>query len=691
MRLGTPTQRARPVARAALALGIALGAAVVPRAALAHAAFVSSEPAPGEELGSAPGVVVLRFTEPLIPRLSRAVVTDPNGRRFEGGPSAEREIRVPLATSVPGVYEVEWKTVSPVDGHTLRGRFRFGVGTAPGEGAEGETGFAPQRSDLLIAVARTVEYAAVLLSLGMLLLGRLARRDPPLAWVRPGLPAALGVALAGGLVVVTGEALAAAASPSPGAVASYLTSGLAGTARLVRVAAETLALATALLGGRATLSLAASVVALAAAGHAAAVRPRWWGVGVDAAHLASAGLWAGGILALAALRPPGGWRGEEARRLLDRFSPVAVTAFLVTVGTGILRGTQELARLADLVTTSYGQVLSAKVVGVVAMVPLSVLAWRRLARTPRLEAGVALFVVAAAALLAAYPLPPARLGEAEAAEQRRQASTQALPRRGELTLGGEAGEVLVGVTLRPGRPGPNEALVYVLPLEGEDAAPGIAVRLSIGGREVRTEECGPTCRRAEAELRGGEGLGVLVGGERGGKDVLEIPDLPAPDGTELFRRMQERMHELRTYRLEETLSSGRARIRSTYEFQAPDRMRIELDTGLRNVTLGGTRYLREGPDARWEKGDALPPRVPFFIWDTAREVSPRIVGKGRVEGVSTTILSFYGPSGRIPIWYRLWVDGEGLVRRAEMRAQGHFMDHRYFAFDDPFTIEPPLP
>ena len=41
------------------------------------------------------------------------------------------------------------------------------------------------------------------------------------------------------------------------------------------------------------------------------------------------------------------------------------------------------------------------------------------------------------------------------------------------------------------------------------------------------------------------------------------------------------------------------------------------------------------------------------------------------------------------MWFKLCIDGDGLVRRAEMRAQGHFMDHRYFAFNEPVTIEPP--
>ena len=44
-----------------------------------------------------------------------------------------------------------------------------------------------------------------------------------------------------------------------------------------------------------------------------------------------------------------------------------------------------------------------------------------------------------------------------------------------------------------------------------------------------------------------------------------------------------------------------------------------------------------------------------------------------------------------PYWYRLWVDSDGLVRRAEMRGPGHFMDHQYRDFDTPVQIEPPSP
>jgi copper transport protein len=675
--------------RALTAVASVLLVPVLPQVAHAHAAFVSSDPPPGAELTSAPGVVVLRFTEPLIARLSGAVVVDPEGQEFEGRVTEERQMTVPLATNAPGVYEVQWTTVSPVDGHTLRGAFRFGVGVAPGEGAEGATGTEPTREDLFLAVARAVEYGALLLAVGMVLIRRLARRNPQLDWVNLRVAWPLGLALASGLAVVLGEALVAAGSPSPGQVAAYFTSGVPGLARLARVGLEALAVASLVQRRSPVPSLGGALVALAAAGHAAAVTPRWWGIGVDALHLLAAGGWAGGIMALATIRPPGGWRGPEARVLLDRFSPIALTAFVATVGFGVLRGTQELSAFADLFTTSYGRVLGLKVLGVLIMVPLSTLLWLRLRGTPRVEAGLAGLVIALAALLAAYPLPPARLGEAEAAEQPL-AGAAALPREGDLTLGGDAGEVLVGLTIRPVERGPNEALLYVLPLEGEEAAAGLRVRVSAGGPALPAEDCGLTCRRADLMLRGGERVEVHVAGKTGGTAMFDIPALPPPDGTALYERMQQKMHALRTYRLEESLSSGRAVVRADYAFQAPDRMRIRLDSGSERVIVGNREWRREGPGERWRADQAIPPEVPKFIWDFGGDpVGLRVLGKEELDGIATTVLSFFGGSGNVPIWYRLWVDSQGLVRRAEMRAQGHFMDHRYFDFGAPFQVEPP--
>jgi hypothetical protein len=70
-------------------------------------------------------------------------------------------------------------------------------------------------------------------------------------------------------------------------------------------------------------------------------------------------------------------------------------------------------------------------------------------------------------------------------------------------------------------------------------------------------------------------------------------------------------------------------------------------------------------------------------------VDARLIGRERVDGVPTQIVAFFGGDAQLPAWFRLWIDVEGIVHRSEMRAQGHFMDHRYFAFDRDLEIRPP--
>jgi copper transport protein len=674
----------RPVL-ALLALGLALVLGLAPTAASAHAVIISSTPRPGEKLSTAPGVVVLTFSQPLDIHLSRATVTAPGGQRFDQGSVSPQEVRVPVTTNAPGVYEVSWTSVSAVDGHTLSGGFRFGVGVSP-SGAPVDAAL-PGAGELALAALRALEYAGLLLAVGLLLVLQLAALTPRLDWIRAGLPLALGATAAAGVAVVLGEALLAAGGPSPDGVAAYLGSGLAGWTRLGRVAAEIAAVLVALRWPRlAVLPLAAALVALSASGHAAAVQPAAAGVAVTVLHLASAGLWAGGILALAVQRPPGGWRAREGRRLLDRFSPVALAAFSVTAGTGVLQGTEELSGLRDLVATAYGQVLSLKALAVLLMVPLSALAWRRLpgwvSPASRLEAALALVVVAASALLAAFPLPPARLQEAEAARAGPQAAL-ALPSDGDLTMAGSAGDVLVGLTLRPGRPGRNTAWLYVLPIGGEPAASGLDVTLTRRGRAQAVRRCGPACRAADLDLRGGEDLVVGVGGA--GAAAFQVPPLPAPDARGLVGQVQRAMHALRTYRLDETLGPAKVPLFVRYAFQAPDRVAYQVRNGGDTVIVGPQQFSRDGPRAPWTTETMPPVQVPDFVWDGPPVVAPRMLAaRGALQ-----VVSFSESLDGVPVWFELSVDAQDHVEQAAMRAQAHFMAHRYYDFDAPLTISPP--
>lgn len=244
----------------------------------------------------------------------------------------------------------------------------------------------PPPIDLAIAALRWLEYAGLLGFIGTVVVRRLAAMPPALPWARAPMERWLAGAVIGGLGVV-------AAHPS--------------IAGIVRVAAEGVALGLCFRGYPLVVPPGIfAAAALAFAGHAALVQPAAGAIFTDATHVLSAGAWAGGILVLATLRPPAGWGGDEGRALLLRFGRVAFLAFAITALTGVLRATEELRGLDELWGTPYGLVLSLKTAGVLVMVAMSVLVWRRGFRYARVEGALVLIVLAATALLAAFPMPP---------------------------------------------------------------------------------------------------------------------------------------------------------------------------------------------------------------------------------------------------------------------------------------------
>ncbi len=656
----------------------------------AHATLVDSTPEAGAQLVSPPGIVVLRFGEPLIEQLSSATVVDPSGREHTASASARREIRIRVAATEPGIYRVEWTTVSPLDGHTLDGSFRYGVGVDPGPGAAGETAVKPGARDLVLAAARALEYAGLLFAIGALALMGLVRADARFAWVRPPVRAGLIVALVGGVVIVAGEMLSAGVGSLAGASAYLGTSQ--GIGRGARVVVAALAVAAWTTGHRwATVVLVVAAVALlSGAGHAAAADPAWPAVLADAAHLGAAGVWAGGAAALVTLRPPGGWRGDPAAMFLARFAPMALVAFTVTVAFGTVRAAQELTDPGDVVTTTYGNVLIAKLALVGAMVGLSFRAWRRRARTGRAEVVLVVGVVVLAGLLAAFPLPPRRLADADAALAPPVGDT-ALPEPDDLTFGSSIDETLVALTLRPARPGRNRILVYLQPLD--TAVSAISAAVTVDGQRLDLDACGSSCRTTALTLRGGETVELALRGPGAtGTTTFAIPPLPAPEADAALARVDARMAALRSHELDEVFGPGPPIVRSHWTIAAPARLHIEFANGAETIRIADTTYRRDLPDGPWTTSTSPRLQVPQYIWDVPIRTNARIVGRENVDGIDTQVVSFVGAvaPGLTPIWYRLWVDPSGLVHRAQMRTTGHFMDREYSGFDQAVAIEPPV-
>jgi hypothetical protein len=270
-----------------------------------------------------------------------------------------------------------------------------------------------------------------------------------------------------------------------------------------------------------------------------------------------------------------------------------------------------------------------------------------------------------------------------------------MPRADDLTFGQDAGKVLVGLTVHPAQPGPNTLLVYVLPLEGPAAAADVPLSLAVSGQNVPLDTCSRTCRTANVTLVGGEHVDIVAGGASGGTAAFDLPTLPAQDGTALLQQVHDRMHLLHTYRVDETLGPAAPPLRADYVFEAPDRMQLSPANGETTVWVGPTRYTRQADSGTWQAeyfGTSLP--VPSFVWDRPESggayVGAHVVGAETVGGVETHVLTFFVDLPQTPVWFRLWSDASGLVRRASMRAQGHFMDHRYTDFDAPIAIEPPI-
>ncbi len=656
---------------------------LAPQHAAAHAVLVHSEPADLSVLGTAPGAVVLDFSQALQPSLSQATVIAPSHQVVTGGPTSAREIRVDLLSGLPGEYTVAWTAVSAADGHATLGTLSFSVeaSAAHAPAAGGSGGLSPL--ELGITAARWVEDAALLVAVGMLFIGWLGRRRPDLDWVRSHVLAPMVTALVAGVMVVAGE-VAAAAPATPAGVIGYLTAGPTGIARVARVVLEITGVVIIARHGRVRWpAVVVALVALAASGHAAASGAAWWTVTVDSLHLLAAGIWAGGIIALATLRPPRGWQ-QDGGVILMRFTPWALAAFTTTVGLGIVEAEGALGGLTALLTTPYGRILLAKATGVLLMIPLSIAVWRFRRFSPRAEAVIGVGVIAAAALLAAYPVPARTATSSAAAHQSVPTFPSGLPGAQDLTMGGQAGEVLVGLSINPARPGSNRLTFYVLPAEGAAAAARLSVQASADGRPLALTRCGDTCRTARAVLSGADRVIAAVAGRHGGSAAFRLPVLPAPDGATLVRIARSSMAQLHSLTFHETLTGGAGTtITTDYVEAAPDSLQWTQPGGAALVAIGSSRYTRTHSSDPWavEAGDPVT-REPQFMWQYfSQSLAAHIVGEQVTDGAPTTAVSFFSGVAGTPIWFRFEVDAEGLVRHAEMLAPGHFMTQSYADFN----------
>ncbi len=500
----------RPGVGRALAYAAAVLAFLVSTAgpAAAHAVLLRTDPSPQTTVKTPPAAVKLDFSEAVEVAFGAVRVFDVDGKRVDKGKietaNGRREVVVPA--SLPGgTYTVTWRVVS-ADGHPVHGGFQFYVGapsTISPVAIKGDTG-AGRVVGWGYGAVRFTWFAALLAVVGLVVVRRFvwtpALRDAGLAdsaaadrfrrRFNRGLPWAWALLVVAWLLTlwfegasISGLGLAVSAKASvlrdvlkTGFGRSWL-AGL-GFIALTGLPVAGLTRRNGLFGARPQTWLsviAASTVGLALSvadiGHATTEGHPRLGVPSVAVHLLAVSVWVGGLAALVLL---GGsaWsavatedRNRLLGRLVPRFSRLALIAVSVLVATGVVNALLDLASVSDLWHTTYGRVLSAKIV--LLAVALAFGAWhlwgvpRRLAaadraagagRSFRRSTGVELVILAAVVGFASalVALVPGR--------------SLALLANGPVNQEQRAGGYSVQLFLDPSTPGANEVhLTFVTP------------------------------------------------------------------------------------------------------------------------------------------------------------------------------------------------------------------------------------
>jgi copper transport protein len=478
--------RARLGWAAALVAGAVLA---VPASAAAHSALLRSDPADGARLDEAPAEVLLEFSEPPDPDLSRVELFDAEGDRLDVGeptpdPADAAVVRVSLPQLDDGVYTVSWRALSAVDGHVTTGAFSFGVGDVPEHVIQATSVELDEQGgpELTGVVGRWLVYSGLALMLGWAMATLLVFRTP-LPGPRVALVGCWLLAAAGLVLITLAEAASVDASVGD-LLASSVGDRLLRTGAVLGALGASVAVAT-YRTGRAAAGLVAALAAAAmyahvASGHAGAPSPdQWLNLSSQWLHLAAIGTWIGGLAWLLA--------GTRTRRddvaSIGRFSALATVCVGVVVLTGVVRALDEVGSVDALFDTDYGRTLLLKLGLVASLLALGALNkfWNvpailrggrhveRLRRTVRGEVAFAAAVLGVVGVLSSLP-PPADMAAHDDGHQPVNTSIEA-------TGSDYATTVRVTLRVEPGVVGENRFEVRIADYDTGETVEAVRVAL----------------------------------------------------------------------------------------------------------------------------------------------------------------------------------------------------------------------
>ena len=372
---GGPRGR-RFAVRALLPFFVALGALLAPASpASAHAALLTSNPAPGSVIGESPTEITVTFSEAITPVAGRVQVLAPDGKRISGTATARGAVlHIPVrkADRPLGTYLVSYRIIS-ADSHPVGGGLTFSVGAPSAQPPQPADARTHRSVAIAVPTIRFLGYAGLTLAIGPALLlallwpRRLSRRGP-ITLVRVGLGLTAAATLGGLWAQAPNSSGAALWNVSGTELWQVFNSeyGLVLSARLAIVAVAA-GLLPPVLRGAAGRARALTMIALGLAGlstwpltgHAIASPLKGAMVAADVVHMAAMAVWIGGLVTLAffLLRAHPRVLGV----ILPAWSRWAALAVVWLVGAGAVQAVVQVGSIQAVWRTDYGRLVLAKI------------------------------------------------------------------------------------------------------------------------------------------------------------------------------------------------------------------------------------------------------------------------------------------------------------------------------------------
>jgi hypothetical protein len=265
-----------------------------------------------------------------------------------------------------------------------------------------------------------------------------------------------------------------------------------------------------------------------------------------------------------------------------------------------------------------------------------------------------------------------------------------VPPPGSVVLGGEAGQIALGLAVSPGR-GKIGLQASVVGMQGPGVK-GLSVRFEVHGSSgqkatVAGTGCGTGCYRTAVGIRRPLRVVVHLSGEK--PVTFGMPAAwPPPPAAVIVMQAASAWRKLHTLAFHQSLGAGQVVLQTNYREVSPNRLEYTNEGNLGSeIIIGDRRWLRASGSSRWLESPQAPVHQPVPFWQSA--TNAYLLGTVSSGGRPAWKVSFFDfPGG--PAWFTILVDKATLhTKELWMIAQVHFIHRTYHSFNGPIIITPP--